>query len=622
MSSIIGIFFKDGRSVDPKMIKIMNDRIAHRGPNGSNTYCKGSIALGHQMLWTTPESLYENLPFHEKKIGLIITADARIDNRKELSKILDIKNEESISDSYFILKSYQKWGEQCPKYLLGDFTFAIWDENEDKLFCARDHMGVKPFYYYLDENMFVFGTEIKALFGVPKVPKEINELQIGLHLALITGEERELTFYKNIYRLPAASSLTVKLEHSNLKKYWELDLSNEINLSSDEEYEKAFLEIFTESVKCRLRSGFRVGSMLSGGLDSSSVACTAQKILKKNNNTLKTFSAVFDSVPDSDETYFIEKAVSYSKFDPYFVNADKITPLSEIDSFLWYSDSPLIFPNSFMLWNIYRDANKNDTRILLDGLGGDETVSHGYGFFNDLVHTMRWRKLIQEINALKKAKSLPYKSIFLSICFNILPKFFKIKLISFLGNKQNKLFISELTKKDFDGTNLMNKINEIQGKRLGIGSSREQHFNELNSGLTQLEMEQIDWMSANFSIEARHPFYDKRLIEFCLAIPTEQKISNGWDRSIMRRAMSEILPKEIQWRTTKGDLSFNFDRAFIREKQQLDSLSSINNYFIEKYVDIKIIKEIYLQCKSGNFESIMYLWNALLLNLWLKKEFK
>ena len=139
----------------------MNDRLSHRGPDGSNTWCEGPVAFGHQMLMTTPESLNENLPFHDEKAGLAITADARIDNRKELSKHLDIEDNENLADSYFILKAYEKWGENCPEKLLGDFAFAIWDSNKEQLFCARDHMGVKPFYYYLSDEPFSLQLRLK-----------------------------------------------------------------------------------------------------------------------------------------------------------------------------------------------------------------------------------------------------------------------------------------------------------------------------------------------------------------------------------------------------------------------------------------------------------------------------
>jgi asparagine synthase (glutamine-hydrolysing) len=148
MSAITGIFNRNGLEVKPELMKKMNNRLSHRGLDGSGIYCNGPVAMGHQMLKTTPESLHEKLPFHDEKTGLTITADARIDNRQELSEKLGISDRVDVPDSYFILKSYQTWGDKCPEELIGEFAFVIWDEINESLFCARDHIGVKPFYYY------------------------------------------------------------------------------------------------------------------------------------------------------------------------------------------------------------------------------------------------------------------------------------------------------------------------------------------------------------------------------------------------------------------------------------------------------------------------------------------
>lgn len=194
MSGIIGIFRRDGRDVDPADIKKMNDKIAHRGPDGSRVWCEGPVAFGHQMLHTTQESLHEILPFEDEESGLVITADARIDNRKDLAPQLGIEDNEHVSDSYFILKAYEKWGEKCPEELLGDFAFAIWDKNKEQLFCARDHMGVKPFYYYLSEDLFVFGTEIKSILSIDNVSSKLNEKRLALFLMVKDFHEKKTYF--------------------------------------------------------------------------------------------------------------------------------------------------------------------------------------------------------------------------------------------------------------------------------------------------------------------------------------------------------------------------------------------------------------------------------------------
>lgn len=620
MSAITGIFYRDGRKVDPELIKKMNDRLSHRGPDGSATWCEGSVALGHQMLWTTPESLHEKLPFHDEKAGLVITADARIDNRKELSEELGVEDKEDVSDSYFILKAYEKWGEKCPEYLLGDFAFAIWDENEEKLFCARDHMGVKPFYYYLDEEKFVFGTEIKALFCVHGVPKEINELQIVYHLSLMYYE-KEITSYENILRLPAAHILLISFKENKSNLYWKLDPNYEIQFDTDEEYEKVFLEIFTEAVRCRLRSAFPVGSMLSGGVDSSSVASIAQKILKIKGVSLKTFSAIFDSVPESNERYYIEKVLSSNEFDPYFIKADEISPLNEINDYLWYGDQLLVFPNTFMSWNIYRKANSKGVRVLLDGLEGDIVVSHGKGYLNELARRKMWKKLFIEVKCFSKRRGLILFTILIGIVRDII---FKRQQFLWIQNKKDYNIRTSIIEKRFaKRIFLMNKIAELNKKYIKIDNAHKQHYYSLSSGINQYGLEVSDWMAVPFSIEPRHPFYDKRLVEFCLAIPTEQKFSNGWDRFIMRQAMENILPIEVQWRKTKGNLGYNHNQSMIKyEKKIMDDIILKNNYLINKYIDVKKLQKIYNQFKSGNTKDIMYIWQAIILSLWIQKLIK
>jgi asparagine synthase (glutamine-hydrolysing) len=623
MSAITGIFYRDNRNVDPKLIKHMNDKLSHRGPDDSNLWYEGSVALGHQMLYTTPESLHEKLPFEED--GVVITADARIDNRKELSEKLNIKDNEEVPDSYFILKAYQRWGEKCPQELLGDFTFVIWNKDHGTLFCARDHMGVKPFYYYLCEDAFFFATEIKSLLTIPNVKCKINELEIANILALISGEDREITCYEGIYRLPAAYSLKINSNNSKKSVYWKLDPNNMIILDSDEDYSKKFLEIFTEAVNCRLRSAFPVGYMLSGGLDSSSVACTAQKILQKEGKKqLKTFSAIFDNVPKSNEHYFIDKVLSSSDFDSHYIKADLINPLNEIDKFFWYSDTASIPPNTFMNWNIYREADKCGVRVLLDGFDGDVTVSHGSKFLTELFSTYKWMKFFNEVKAYTKLKKVSYKSIFLSIgLYVLIPKVFQKKMV--LRNEYNrkKRSRSRIIKKEFaDQTQVIKKIIEIKEKFINTNNAHQYHYLELNSGSIQFETELLDWMSAPFSIEPRHPFYDKRLIEFCLAIPSEQKLSKGWDRVIMRRAMSGILPTEIQWRKDKGDLSFNFIQSLMTNNDLLDDIILGNISTIDKYIDIEEIKKIYNNCKYEDIidEDITQLWYIVSLYLWLTKN--
>ena len=359
MSGIVGIYFLDGRPVDRMVLERMTESIAHRGPDRAGMWNRGSVGLGHRMLWTTPESLHEQLPLVNpvrlgSRVGLssygvnergklILTADARIDNREELMAALDLTGdpEREISDSELILSAYERWGECCSEKLLGDFAFAIWDGRRQHLFLARDHFGVKPIYYYRSSRVFVFASEIKALLCVPEVPRRLNEARVADYLVPMM-DDRVVTFYKEIFRLPPGHSMIVGREEVPARPYWALDPSHEVRYRSDGEYAEAFCQLFTEAVRCRLRSAFPVGSMLSGGLDSSSVVCMARALLRENGNQrLHSFSAIFEDVPECDERPFINAILAQGGLEPHFVHADRISPLADLDRVFHHEEEAL-----------------------------------------------------------------------------------------------------------------------------------------------------------------------------------------------------------------------------------------------------------------------------------------
>src|SRR5262245_10430097 len=200
MSAIVGIYFMDGRAADHNTINQMLERVKHRGPDRAGVWCESSVGLGHRMLLTTSESLHEKAPLVSKSGDIALTADARIDNRDELINALGLGQSPSreMSDSELIVAAYERWGERCPERLLGDFAFAIFDKRRRSLFCARDHFGVKPFYYYYSGRAFVFASEIKAIFSLREVPQQVNEPRIADYLVhVLEGFDKSITFYRS-----------------------------------------------------------------------------------------------------------------------------------------------------------------------------------------------------------------------------------------------------------------------------------------------------------------------------------------------------------------------------------------------------------------------------------------
>ena len=601
---------------------------AHRGPDGRAIWCEGSAGLGHCMLHTTPESLNEQLPF--QRDGLVITADARIDNREELIDLLQLKTQqpEQISDSELILHAYQRWGEECPAHLLGDFAFAIWDSGKQYLFCARDHFGVKPFhYYYQPGQQFIFGTEIKAIFCYEDIPKRLNEIKISDYM-LEMFEDKARTFYVDINRLPPASVMVVGRGGVRKRQYWALDPKQEIKLRSDGEYAEAYRSLFIEAVRCRLRSAFPTGAMLSGGLDSSSITCVAHDLLSSSSGSnLHTFSIIFNQIKKSDEREYIYKILEKRNCVAHFIEGDQATPFDQLEKILWFQDEPFYAPNLFLSWPAWRSISENGVRILLDGFLGDNVISHGAEYLNELANKWHWLTLTKELKQFlnqsdQKISLLKLLSIYL-VQYGLKPYIPEIWL-----NLWRKLqgHPVDPTMEQYDLFSLSYCMRSGIRERLHsaykynrlIKSTRQAHHDSLDPGLIQTVLEIHNKGCSAFQFETRMPFIDKRVVEFCLSTPGNQKISQGFTRIIARRALYGLLPEEIRWRPDKGYLGWCFINGFNAHQEMVSKIINTSNVFLTTYFNLEYLTNMYNRYnknKAANDE-LMTLYLITVLSIW------
>ena len=594
MSAIAGYLGLDGRPARADELERMTESLAHRGPDGLGIWHEGSVGLGHRMLHTTPESLSERLPFHLD--GLAITADTRIDNREELIHALQLESrpQEHLSDSELVLHAYRKWGEACPTRLLGDFAFAIWDRTRQSLFCARDPLGVRPFYFYKSDRLFAFASAISALIELPGVPRRLDELRVGYHL-VPTVEDKTVTFYRDIRRLLPGHSLTVSAGTVRFRAYWSLDGDRALHLPSDDDYTQAFREIFLEAVRCRLRSAFPIGSTLSGGLDSSSVTGAAAHWLAQTGGPpLPTFSAVFDRTPQCDERPYMDAVLSRGGMQAHFVAADSLNPFAGLEQAFQSMDEPISSPTLYIYSGLCRVAREQGVRVLLDGFDGDTAVHHGDSYLAELARAGEWASFAAEARAIAGHENLP--SVPMLIRQYGLPYLTELartnrwhtfaresggfarqfgldrrkvywhcavepRLLAPLRRLRQHLRdqddnvpgIGNLIRRDFARRiSLPERMQALTAKQaVPPQTAREEHYNMLNSGLIAYAFETIDQASMAFGIEGRHPFSDRRLIEFCLALPANQKLHRGWTRMIVRRALPDMLPEKVLWRGGK-----------------------------------------------------------------------
>ncbi|MEM6255666.1 MAG: lasso peptide isopeptide bond-forming cyclase [Cyanobacteria bacterium P01_D01_bin.156] len=630
MSGIVGTYYIDGRPVEPTMMTNMVDRLAHRGPDGADIWTSGNVGLGHRMLWTTPESLTEQLPL--QRGALTITADARIDNRDELIVALELESHASkpLADSEIILAAYEKWGERCPEKLLGDFAFAIWDGRNQILFCARDYFGARPFYYhYGPRKLFTFSSEIKGLFCLPQVPQRLNEVRVGDHLASLLND-KAITFYQDIFRLPPAHRLIVSPNRFLIEPFWSLDPNRELEPASATEYAEAYLDIFSKAVKCRLRSAYPIGSALSGGLDSSSIVGVAQaELAQQNRDPLHTFSAVFDDVPESDERPYIQAVIDRGGVQPHFVRADRLNPLTQIEKMLWHQDEPFATPNLFMHCGLYSAAQQQGVRVFLDGYMGDNVVCHGWEYLIDLAQADQYYPLIKQLYGIaKRQPGYSFPSLLKSYLWELSLKQ-KIPNILKKAWRRSRRQTSPVTPEDnyalinpsfVERISLPSRLRADKYKPLPyLSVSKNRRFRDLLSGDMPLALEIASKAGMSFAIEPTFPFADRRLAEFCLALPSDQRIQDGRSRMIVRRALHNHLPSNVCWRSDKGNLGYNFCHTLITQKHiDLQAIFSDESGQLEPYIDLSRLRSTK---KDFNYEKLseknLALWQIIVLSLWL-----
>lgn len=619
MSAIFGIYNFDNKPISSTQIGAMSNTLSHRGDDDVRILTDENVGLGHRMLWTTPESLHEKLPKTSNFSNLTITADSRIDNREDLIKELGIPQyqDEVITDSNIILSSYEKWGEQCPEKLIGDFVFVIWDKKRNSLFCARDHFGVKPFYYFSSNNFFAFATEIKALFCLSEIERNLNEEMIADYL-VGNFQNKSATFYQNIYRLPAANFLKVSGGNITKRSYFELDKNRELHLGSNEEYADGLREIFTEAVRCRMRSSQKIGSMLSGGLDSTSIACVASNLLQsEKGQNLPTFSVVYDRIIECDERKYIESVLEQGGFNSHIIPGDNYSSIKNLEQISWHTDSPLIGPGFSSAWEVNQNIVKTGVKVVFDGHDGDNAVSYGYNYLNELADAGKWIKLSQEAGELSEVFSMSrwkiVKEYFESFRWKpFLKKHPTAKLIPRIWRRitprkisepevTNFSIMSDLINKDFaQKVDLAERFRSVQKSPLNLSrTAREFHYHSITTGGQSFALEQSDALAAAFGIEVRYPFWDKRLIEYCLSLPADQKCNQGWNRVVMRRAMSNILPKEVCWRKTKTDFTPSIIDGMIYDKQETLKNLLVSKIDNEKFFDFKTLSETYQKMNSN-----------------------
>ena len=609
MCGITGIWFKKTSNVGIELIKKMMDVIYHRGPDGEGFAVLDDYKLffGHRRLSIIDLSENAKQPMSYLN-RYTITYNGEIYNYIELKEELKRKgyNFYTKTDTEVIMAAYDCWGVDCLQKFDGMFSFALFDNKTNELFCARDRFGEKPFHYYQENNVFVFGSEIKSLWaaGVDKTPDDYSIylfLNMGLHE---DPEDKSRTFYKNIKRLKPGHYFKIKNSEKILQKqYWRLNLEVKNSDISFEEACLKFRELFELSVKRRLRSDVPVGNSLSGGLDSSTVAFVIDKF-RDPGNPHKCFSARFND-KILDEGFFIKKVIENTNNIELFETwPDENKMIENIEKIFYYQEEPFSSASVFAQWEVFKLAKTNNVTVLLDGQGADEVFAGYTHFFLPYFREIYLQKGNIE---LKKQYKFYLENNIVDKRINI-NKFFKMEtLFPFVFETLRKI------KRSIIGVSSVDEINKDFYNIYKHKKPPFIQFNNLNeslsyyttvSGLDKL-LRFADRNSMAHSREVRLPFLYHELVEFVFSLTSDYKIRNGWTKALIRYGMQDILPQEIVWR--KNKLGFQPP-----QKQWEKSKKFLS--FAQECRDIGF-KNKYL-CKNAPLN-----WNTLIIGLFIKNNF-
>ena len=552
MSIIFGIYTRNKKEVGISKIRVMEDALSYWDSDDKGIWSEGSIAFGHQMLWNTPQSKLEHLPcvIYPQNKSIVITIDARLDNREILAEQLEMTDLPfgKITDSELILAAYQKWGEECPKYLLGDFVFAIWDANKEHLFCARDHIGIKPFYYYLNDDLFVFSNDIRGVIAHPEVSKKYNDRSIAMFLGGYSGfyDEKD-TFFKEIQKLSAAATITISKEQVSKSVYWDIEDIPKVHYDTYEEYVEKLKELLSDAVKVRLRAAYPVASHLSGGIDSSGIAVLAARELKKRNQLLYAFNWV--EIPDEEhdpdyvEWGFATQIANLENIEQKQIRftADFLAGLyDQIDI---STDDVSYYLSEYLVRD---EAAKQGVRTILSGWGGDELISYdGYTYLSSLFWQGHFMKAIKEISILYEDKSYKYLRIIKRSFVEMIYPYFYKRMRGYYKEEKFEFDHYQYTRDEFAS---FAKKQSFEKNEFHPGRENEQKALFTDGHLLQ----RIEyWASSAIGkkLEYSYPLLDRRIVEFALAIPEELYArKDGHQRYFFRSAISEFLPEHIVWR--------------------------------------------------------------------------
>jgi len=588
MCGVLGQF-KKKQTVDEDLFSAMRDTMFHRGPDGCGAefFENGFGALGHRRLSIIDLSEAAKQPMFDGQGKVCLTFNGEIYNYKalkaELKKVGHVFN--SNSDSEVLIYGYKEWGfESLLKKIKGMFAFALWDETRKKLFIARDRFGMKPLYYYKDENQFSFASELKAIVKDPSVKRVINKKSLADYF-IYSYVPNPHCIWEDFYKLEPASFLEFDYESFSYRTstYWELEVSSKV-VPFNEAFEKS-KELIGNSVKEHLLSDVPVGLFLSGGYDSSALLLNTDKL----GYDLNTFSLGFDKLQNSEHK--VAKLISEKFKTDHFEllleeNQDYFSDLKQLS---YFYDEPYAISSMLTYYYVSKLASKHN-KVVLSGDGGDEIFA-GYNWQLKIHNYYKNKSVKRKIKTVISGKKEEFVNMYNTSMTGILPR---EKDLGFL-DKELQMLIKDrglwLFKQNYMSTK--DTLKDVQ-------------YLDFKTFIPQPSLTRADRSSMANSIEVRVPFLDHELFEYFFSLHSSVYHKEGVKKAVLEKQLFDHLPKEV-FQMPKSGFSFRF-------------LSKIFDNKYEDYILNGNLVKNGIISKNINFKNINYLtkFHLLMLELWFE----
>jgi len=613
MCGICGIINLNNNPVKEGHIRNMMQVQKHRGPDDDGLFIKDNLGLGFVRLSILDLSAAGHQPMFSDDGVYVVVYNGEIFNYIELREELKQKGYffKTDTDTEVLINSYKEWGEECQHKFNGMWAFAIYDIENNNIFISRDRYGIKPFYYYQDKNIFAFASEIPSLLKVIPQKAQANEQAIFDYLVFNRTDQNEETFFKNIFKLQHGHSLSISAINKTVKidppRQW-YNLKEVVNkkrktgINADQ-----FKQLFYDAIQLRLRSDVPVGVCLSGGLDSSAIVSTLLNEFDKKD--LNTFSAVYEKGQFGDETAFIKLYEDALK-NMFYTTPTSGSLLDDLKKYIKTHAEPIPATGPYAQYKVMELAQKHVV-VTLDGQGADEMLGgyhYFFGFyFKDLLKQGRIIKLSQEI--------YHYLVVHISLfgiktfVYFLLPKAIRTKVRVHEKNYINADFVKKFS-----------KTNSIAGNLYAANSLNEALFNHFEYKLEHL----LKWEDRNsmaFSLEARVPFLDHRLVEATLSADGSEIIKNGMTKHLLRVSMKGLLPEEIRLRKDKTGFDTPQDEWFRSPEFQSLVYEILNSSSFRNrgLINVDAVKTMYKRHLEHKTNSSKEIWKLIHLELWFRE---